>query len=351
MKMKNPSVSDVLQNKESGNQSGNPTWGEHSYEVCFLDYSVGSKTLHEGSSSFIGKSISSYCVAMVSEDELQFVQMMRPDQVDILRAFNRGKKHLIKFRKILDVCISKRNEVEVKTLRTSTSFNRVPTARIIDIYLDCGAVCKIKTNGNGLANLGEKVLSAWQSSVIRRSSHLPKLNTRANKLIADEYLTETINSLKLNDICISVSDKLSQKSGIFNEFASEIWSDLQLKNSATQSRELFVSTVTFCKQLVTEPLRRSSASLQRGGGIYSARIDETNSLSCNLPTATLNMRSSSTLSLLSTSRNLFSEKTREGETSSEIQMRLQATALQRLISIRSALKVMKCYVRRSRYTD
>ena len=338
--MKHPSISRVLQNKESGNQSENPTWGEDTLEVCYLDYSGGCETLHEGSSRLSGKSISSHCVAMVSEDELQFVEVMRPDQVDILRAFNRGKKHLIKFCKVQDVCISKNDEVEVKSLRTGASLNREPTTRIVNIHLDCGAVCKIETNGLGLTNFAREMLSAWQSSVVRRSAHLPKLNTRANRLIAEEYLTETINSLKLNDVCISVGNKLSQKSGIFDEFASEVWNDLQLKNSTVQSRELFVSTLTFCIQLIKEPFRRPPPSSHKGRETYATRVDEMSSLAFNLSTSTLNMRnSSSSVGLLSTSRNLFSEKTREAEMRSEIQVRLQATALQRLIAIRSALKV------------
>lgn len=300
----------------------------HTLEVCYLVCEVSSKLSAVEVAASDVKTIKSHCIVMVGEDDLQFVIVTKADQVDIVRAFVKGTKYAIKFNKISDITVQNGNDDEMAPQAKNVKASSEPQPRSILIHLQCETVCKIDTNGYGSTHLAKQIKSAWQSSLVRRSAKLAKLYSTADTSTAEEYLSETINTLKLNDMNKNVISNLSQKIEIFSEFANEVWTDLQLKHTTCQSRELFVSTVIFCKHLLRAPPQRSGLTAP----------DKTSNTTHTASTQNIHSNMSDNNIPLSTSRNLFNERTQGAETN-DVHIGLQAMALQRMILIRSALKV------------
>ena len=303
--------------------------GQHTLEICHINCTVTSHGHKIPLSTGDKKLIQSDCIVMVTENDLQFVPVSNGYEVDIVRAFLQGLKYAIKFKKMSDITILKVEGSELplsKVTRAGTD----PRPRTILIHLLDESICKIDTNGCGSSHLLKQIQSAWQSSLILRSAQLSRLNTTADVAIADEYLLETINSLKL----CSTGHKSSVDSGsdqhveIFNEFADEAWIDLELKERTFRSREFFVVTLIFCTELVQLPSQRASAISDRKTWMGNHSLSDANR--CSRSNIGTNQ---------SSSRNLFIDKINGIESSIELQTRLHATALQRLHLIRAALKV------------
>lgn len=327
-------VVDLLGNHRKTGQhfatgASNKLCGQHTLEICYIDCAVTSHGLQIPLSSSVKKIIQSYCIVMVTEDDLQLVPVANSHQVDIVRAFSQGLKYAIKFKKMSDIAFLKGEDSELvlsKVAKAGTD----PRPRSILIRLLDESTCKIDTNGCGSSRLLKQIQSAWQSSLVLRSAQLSRLNTTADVTMADEYLSVTINSLKLCSAShtSNIDRGSDQQLEIFNEFANEAWVDLELKERTCRSREFFVFTLIFCIELVQLPSPRASAISDRKAWTVNQSIDDANRCS----RSDIRMKQSS-------SRNLFIDKINGIESNSELQTRLHAIALQRLNLIRAALKV------------
>lgn len=303
-------------------------------EICYLDCAVTSDGSPTSTAIVDCKIIQSDCIMMVTEDDLQFVPVFLGHQVDIVRAFVKGLKHFVKFRKIGDITVLKGEDTELVPSKAANAGGD-PRPRSILIHLLDGSLRRIDTNGCGANYLAKRIKSAWQSSLVLRSAQLSKLNTAADIAMADEYLSETINSLKLisANCKSSVGDRFEQQIEIFNEFANEVLVDLELKEITCRSREFFFFSLILCKELMLLPSSRSIPILDRSVRIRSE-------LSVDNSTDNVKRNSySSIITRQSTSSNLFIREISGVESRSELQIQLHATALQRLNLIRAALKV------------
>lgn len=315
--------------------------GQHTLEVCFLECDVSSKP-SSGVKVNTTKVIKSDCIVMVSEEDIQFVPIDNADMVDIVRSFVKGIKYVIKLGKIADISILQGEDDEMAVGAKTVRNLKQPQPRRIIIHLHCGSDCKIATNGHGSTHLAKQIQSAWQSTIVLRSAQLPKLNSSADSATAEEYLCETVNSLK------GTTDLLL-KTDIFDEFANEVWVDLQLKHAACNSRELFVSTIALCKELLRTPAELSieaKSILHRSNDQPNSVFDDKFTPASSTRSFGNSFRSFGNSSVIGSSvshrsmTSISNERNRAGETTSETQLRLQATALQRLVLVRSALKVI-----------
>ena len=315
--------------------------GLHSLEVCYLDCVILS------SEAKTKKTIKSYCIVLVAEHDLQFVQVNTDDQIDFVRAFIKGSKYSINFKNISDISVLKGDDgdqLPMKAVKNGVE----PQPRSICLHLHGGALCKIDTNGYGSTRLSKQIQSAWQSSLLLRSSQLAKLHTAADTSIANEYLTETINGVKCRskNAVINTEKSFPKIIEIFDEFAVEAWVDLELKEVTCRSREFFVSTVVLCIELMQAPATRlpvqsSSGLTRRNRGDSNSNSDLNSTLGERGYNENINnnINISSSSTRLRQSKNLFINKIRGIESDSEIQARLHTIALQRLLVIRAALKV------------
>jgi hypothetical protein len=309
-----------------------PLCGQHTLETCFLDCTIGS------SSNW--NAIKSNCIVMVGKDSLQFVILAKVDQIDIVRAFRKGAKYQIRFTLITDINIVRIDDSENRKNTKAAESRRDTKPKSIVLHLQGDAFCKIDTNHNvySSTHLAKQIQSAWHSSIVLRSAHLSKLNAFADTSIVDEYLLLTINSLKnssKNEFYNNVSDdKSSETQEIFNEFASEAWVDLNLKEATCKSREFFVSSILLCQELISSPAPRdASSNVDRVA--FTTQFQKQGGLSKGSSIATSISNASSSSQFQGTARNLFIEKTQV-----DLQSKLQSIALQRLLLIRTAFKAM-----------
>lgn len=307
-----------------------PLYGQHTLETCFLDCSIGSTSDKD--------TIKSNCIVMVGKDSLQFVILTKVDQIDIIRAFRKGAKYQIRFRLISDIEIVRIDDSENKKNTKAAESRRDTKPKSIVLHLNGEAFCKIDTNHNvySSTHLARQIQSAWHSSIILRSAHLPKLNALADSSIADEYLHETINSLKhssKNQFYNNISDdKTSEIEEIYSEFASEAWTDLELKEATCKSRELFVSSILFCQELISSPAPRDTSSNVDRAAFTTQKQRQGFQKGSSIA---MSINASSSSQFQGTARNLFTEKTQV-----DLQSKLQSIALQRLKLIRTTFKAM-----------
>lgn len=296
--------------------------GAHTLEVGFLDCGLDNEFINHK------KAIRSHSIIMVAENDLLFVFLDKPEKIDILRSFNRGEKYRIRFSNISDIMKSNDNE------HLKLGNGVLPSSVVIQ--LNSGSTCKISYNST---QLGQQILHSFQSFTILKSACLPKLDILANTEIVDEYLKETLNGLKL-DTCM-IKNQSKENNGMeetYNEFSSECIVDLNLKEAACRSRELFVSSILLCQELIYAPPPRST--LNRSSSFISATGMRNSQSTMSIKNTPKAINSSSSGNLLDVTRNLFVDKIRKEESISEVQIRLQSVALSRLVLIRGALKVV-----------
>jgi hypothetical protein len=303
----------------------------HMLEVCYIHGTAQPRSSrNEDLLLHNMKVIQSDCIVMISDDCVQLVPFLAKDQMDLASAFMTGTKYIIKYSKVSDISIpGVRNDARP----AQTVGDRVDTESqrsSIMIYLRDGSEFRIDMNRNLSARFAKHLQYTWQSWLVRESACVPTLSATANITIAKECLTETLNSLRSCFEADNFSNEIVRKQLIFEEFQSEVLSDLQLKDASCQSREIFIAAVDFCNHL-TQSLAYSLAMNSTGERI-SSTILSTKSNS--------NSNSNSSNSRQSTPRCISKDSREGGVISTERKMRLHATALQRLIAVRSVLQVV-----------
>jgi hypothetical protein len=312
-----------------------PLCGQHTLEVCFLNCNL------ELSPTVPKKQIKSYCIVMVGKDNLQFVLLAKGDQIDLVRAFQKGSKYTIRFSNIADISVLKGEDDQHLTLKKVAKAERDTKPQSIIIHLHGEAVCQIDTKGYGSTHLAKQIQSAWQSSIVLGSTRLTTLDSSADRSLANEYLNETMISIKLsssNRLKDNGKDQPSKKQEILDEFSSEAWLDLQLKEAACSSRELFVSSIVLCQELLYAPANGPTATATAADGSSTMRRDGSGFGIELRSSFGLESRVKSSAIFQGTARNLFDRKT--DETMTEVQIRLQSIAFHRLMLVRSVLKAM-----------
>jgi hypothetical protein len=215
-------------------------WGEHSLEICRFDGPV----LHKGPgvSKLSTSWINSYAILVPVPDK-------KDAAIDMVRVFRRTeKKFRLPFTRMSDVRVIKPEEdAAVEGLFVLHYKDAQPRSIIIYLKNDEG-VCRIDTTG--ITHLAKQLSYSWYSSNIHRSAQMKHLAAHSDPSLAAEYLREALADLQL------VADKsrvaevnLTDKQDIFEEIASESWTDLRMKESALQSRELFAATSSFCMEV------------------------------------------------------------------------------------------------------
>ena len=297
----------------------------HMLEVCYIHGTAQPRSSRNEDLLLHMKVIQSDCIVMISDDCVQLAPLLAKDQMDLATAFMTGTKYIIKYSNVSDISIlGVRNDA-----RTAQMVGvRVDIISIM-IYLRDGSECRMDMNRNLSACFAKHLQYTWQSWLVRESACVPTLSATANITIAKDYLAETLNSLRSCSKADSFNDEVVRKQLIFEEFHSEVLSDLQLKNASCQSRELFIAAVDICNHL-TRSLAYPPASnlILNDERISSAILSTKGSSSSN----------SNSNSRQSTPRCVTNDY-REGVMSTERKMRLHATALQRLSAVRSVLKV------------
>ena len=285
-------------------------------EVCYINGSVQRRSSRNEDLLSKIKVIQSECIVLISYDSLKLVPIVAQDLMDITSAFMTGRKYVIKYDNVSDIGIPEvRKNVNTPQVIGVKAASEPQRDKII-IYFDKGCECRIGMNPKQSARLAKHLQYTWQSWLVCKSASMPKLSAAANISMAHEYLAETVNSLKSKSISSmnDFSHEVVRKQLIFEEFQAEVLSDLHLKNASCQSRELFIAAVNFINCLIKSPVILDEKSL-------SASILSKNG------------------SRQSTPRCLFKDLKRGGLTSTERRMRLHATALQRLIVVKSVLQV------------
>ena len=304
---------------------------EHMLEVCYIHGTAQPRSSRNEDLLLHMKVIQSDCIVMISDDCVQLVPFLAADQINLTSAFMTGTKYVIEHSNVSDISIlgvrKDARTAQVVGVRVDTE----PQRNGIIMYLRDGSECRMDINRNLSARFAKHLQYTWQSWLVRESACVPTLSATANIIIAKDYLAETLNSLRSCSEADKFSTKVVRKQQIFEEFHSEVLSDLQLKNASCQSREIFIVAVDFCNHL-TQSLAYSPAS---------NLIDERTSRTI---TSTKSNSSSSNSSSNSNSRQstprCVTKDSREGVMSAERKMRLHATALQRLTAVRSVLKVV-----------
>jgi hypothetical protein len=295
----------------------------HKLEVCYIHGTAQPRSSRNEDLLLRMKVIQSDCIVVISDDCVQLVPLLAKDQMDLASAFMTGTKYIIKYSNVSDISILGVRKDAHSAQMVGVRVDTEPQINSIMIYLRDGSECRMDVNRNLSARFAKHLQYTWQSWLVRDSACVPTLSATANITIAKDYLAETLNSLKSCSEADNFSNEVVRKQQIFEEFQSEVLSDLQLKNASCQSRELFIAAVDFCNHL-TQSLAHSPAVNW---------IDER--ISSTIISTKSNSNSSNSNSRQSTPRY-----SREGVMSTERKMRLHATALQRLIAVRSVLKVM-----------
>lgn len=289
---------------------------ESMLEVCYINGSVQPRSSRNEDLLSKMKVIQSECIVLISYDSLKLVPIVAQDLMDITSAFMTGRKYIIKYDDVSDIGIPeiRRNVNTPQVIGVKAASE--PQRGSIIIYFHKGSQCRIGMDPKQSARLAKHLQYTWQSWLVCKSASMPKLSAAANISIAQEYLAETVNSLKSksNNSTVNFGREMLRKQQIFEEFQAEVLSDLHLKNASCQSRELFISAVNFINCLI-----KSSVLLDKNSSIASV--------------------SSENSSRQSTPRCPIDYLKRGGLTSTERRMQLHATALQRLIAVKSVLQV------------
>ena len=289
---------------------------ESMLEVCYINGSVQPRSSRNGDLLSKMKVIQSECIVLISYDSLKLVPIVAQDLMDITSAFMTERKYIIKYDNVIDIGFPevKKNVNTPQVIGVKAALE--PQRDSVIIYFHKGSDCRIGMDPKQSARLGKHLQYTWQSWLVWKSAPMPKLSAAANISMVHEYLAETVNSLKSkpNSPIDDLSHEVVRKQQIFQEFQAEVLSDLHLKNASCQSRELFISAVNFINCLIKS----------------SVLLDE-NSLSASI--------SSKNGSRQSTPRCPINDLKRGGLTSTERRMRLHATALQRLVAVKSVLQV------------
>jgi hypothetical protein len=298
----------------------------HILEVCYIHGTAQPRSSRNEDLLLHMKVIQSDCIVMISDDFVQFVPILAKDQMDLTSAFMTGTKYIIKYSHVSDISIlGVRNDARTAQM-VGVRVDTEPQSSSIMIHLRDGSECRMDMNCNLSARFAKHLQYTWQSWLVRESACVQTLTATANMTITKDYLAETLNGLKLCSVADNFSNEVKRKQQIFEEFQSEVLSDLQLKNASCQSRELFIAAVDFCNHL-TQSLACSPAM-----NLNDERISS-NILSTKSSNSSSNSRQS-------TPRCVRRESREGGAMSTERKIRLHAIALQRLIAVRSVLKVV-----------
>lgn len=224
-------------------------WGEHTLEICCVDSPVRHKG--PGLSKLSTNWISSYAIVLVSERSLvmALITDRRDAVVDMVRVFRRAdKKFRVPFTHISDIQLIKPEEDEAVEGLSILHYKDARPRSVLVYMKDDEGTCRIDTTGH--TRIGRQLMQSWYSSNVRRSTVMKPLNMNSSPLLAADYLKEAIYDLQL------VADKsrvtnlaLTDKQEIFEEIADEAWSDMQIKDAAMHSRELFAATCSFCTEV------------------------------------------------------------------------------------------------------
>lgn len=296
------------------------TTHEHMLEVCYIHGTAQPRSSRNEDLLLHMKVIQSDCIVMISDDCVQLVPFLAKDQMDLTSAFMTGTKYIVKYSSVSDISIPEVRKDACAAQVAGVRVDTEPQRKSITLYLRDGSECRMEMNRNLSARFAKHLQYTWQSWLVRESACVPKLSATANIAIAKKYLAETLNSLKSSCVADKSSNDVVRKQLIFEEFQSEVLSDLQLKNASCQSRELFIAAIDFCNHL-TLTVEYSPASKLTDERIASAILSTTSN------------------SKQSTPRSVIKDSRERGVMSTERKMRLHATALQRLIAVRSVLKV------------
>lgn len=292
---------------------------ESMLEVCYINGSVQLRSSRNEDLLSKMKVIQSECIVLISYDSLKLVPIVAQDLMDITSAFMTGRKYIIKYDNVSDIGIPEvRKNVNTPQVIGVKAASE-PQRDSVIIYFHKGCECRIAMDPKQSARLAKHLQYTWQSWLVCKSASVPKLSAAANISMAHEYLAETVNSLKTksNTSINDFTHEVVRKQRIFEEFQAEVLSDLHLKNASCQSRELFISAVNFINCLIKSSVLLDENSL-------SASISNKNGSRHSTPRCPIN-------------------DLKRGLKSTERKMRLHATALQRLIAVKSVLQVGSGY--------
>ena len=272
----------------------------------------GAHTLSVGSVSFTNPAehvLNQVAAVYVSESALLVVLVSDKNDPlkNLLRAYKEEKKYIIRFSRIADLRIIRKDELMEEEDSTNPANAAVfkkeeeelRRTRVI-VYLGeqgGGGECHIDTHDSPL--FARHVSAAWASWKVLSDSRINKgkLLGNASMKLAMEYLADVSNDIRelMAEDPISASSlqhrNFTSLEKICLEFAGEVSADLTLKEGAFKSREIIVQLLVLLKTLLDAPsgcekeleVKRVYGAAGQGGGAGSQPPSPQKSISFTFP--------------------------------------------------------------------
>jgi len=271
----------------------------------------GAHTLSVGSVSFTNPAehvVNQIAAVYVSESALLVVLVSDKNDPlkNLLRAYKEEKKYIIRFSRITDLRIIRKDELmeEDSNPKNAAVFKseeeELRRTRVI-VYLGeqgGGGECHIDTHDTPL--FARHVSAAWASWKVLSDSRINKgkLLGNASVKLAMEYLGDVSNDIRelmMTEEPLSSwqRNKFSSLEKICLEFAGEVSADLALKECAFKSREVIVQLLVLLKTLLDAPsgcekeleVKRVYGAAGQAGGAGSQPPSPQKSFSFTFPAA------------------------------------------------------------------
>jgi len=220
-------------------------WGRHTFETCYINFE--GNTVNDSNPLKENYVIvrSNGCIYS-SDIGILIILTADPDDLisHTMKSFKKEDKYIIRYEYIADVIIERGLQYDDSIPSFSNQHKEKGRQRTILHFKDDGC-CYIDTfEGTQFSN---HVLYVWEASIIRNTTVLgSKLIANGDHNLAKMYYDETIKSL-------NSSKNLDETIDILEEFSNEIQLDLELKEVAFQSRELFVKCYNLYNHLLDAP--------------------------------------------------------------------------------------------------
>lgn len=221
-------------------------WGKHTFESCYINFD--GKTINNCNQNTNNYTIirSNGCIYS-SDVGILLILTSDPDDLisHTMKSFKKEEKYLIRYENIADIIIERGLQYDDSIKPFSNQHKEKGRQRSILHFKDNGC-CFIDTFEGTL--FSNHVLYVWEGSIIRNTASLvgTKLIANSDHNLAKMYYDETIKSL-------NSSKNLEETIEILEEFSHEIQLDLELKEVAFQSRELYVKCFNLFEHLLNAP--------------------------------------------------------------------------------------------------
>lgn len=220
-------------------------WGRHTFESCYINFE--GKTIND-SDPLRGNYVIIRSNGCIYSSDVGILIILTSDPDDLIshtmKSFKKEEKYIIRYEEIADIIIERGLQYDDSIQAFSNQYKERARQRTVLHFKDDGC-CFIDTfEGTQFTN---HIINVWEASIIRNTTFAgSKLIANGDHNLAKMYYDETIKSL-------NSSKNLDETIEILEEFSNEIQLDLELKEVAFQSRELFVKCYNLYNYLLDAP--------------------------------------------------------------------------------------------------